>query len=355
MKAALMRWMLIAVVMFLLGACATAAPKVVQPQQRYFWPPAPERPRIEWIAAYQGDLDIREKGGFMAEIIGEDSTVDFGRPVAAAGDGEGHIVITDQELGQVFMFDLNQRKAFPLGGEAELASFTQPTGVTVDGDGVFYIADNTARKVFVVSGQNAIMRVLDLSGHVKSIGSLAIDRSRARLIVPDAKGSKVCIFSLTGQLQSTIDGKGYFSYPNAVAVLSDGGIVVTDTYNSKIVRFTADGKYINSIGKRGDSAGDLAIVTGVAVDSDDNIYTVDARLHSMTIFNKEGGILMVVGGHHSVRSGNIGRGGFQVPQGITIDKNDRIYVADSLNKRVQVFQYVNERYLRQIPGFEPKP
>ena len=62
----------------------------------------------------------------------------------------------------------------------------------------------------------------------------------------------------------------------------------------------------------------------------------------------------MVGGQHSVGSGNIGRGGFQIPQGISIDKNDRIYVADSLNRRVQVLQYLSQRYLSEHPISQPK-
>lgn len=136
---------------------------------------------------------------------------------------------------------------------------------------------------------------------------------------------------------------------------SDGSLVIADSYNAAIVRFSAEGKYLSSIGKRGESPGNLALVTGVAVDSEDHIYATDGRLHSVTIFDKEGNTLLVVGGHHSIGTGNIGRGGFQIPQGISIDKNDRIYIADSFNKRVQVMQFLNERYLAEHPVSTPKP
>jgi DNA-binding beta-propeller fold protein YncE len=34
---------------------------------------------------------------------------------------------------------------------------------------------------------------------------------------------------------------------------------------------------------------------------------------------------------------------FQLPAGIAIDEIDRIYVADQLNSRIQVFQYLKEQ------------
>lgn len=353
MKALLGRLLLIVVVTTALGACAVT-PKIVQPERRFFWPPEPDEPRIEWIASYSGDLDFKEKT-LMSSIVGDDSSVQFGRPISVAGDGDGRFVVSDQESAQVFMINLNKHDAFPLGGDAAAASFSHPSGVAVDSEGLFYVADTSSRKVFVVNGNNSILKVLDLSSHAKSIGALVVDRARALLVVPDGIGDKVFVFTLTGQLLSTIDGKGYFSFPNAVAVESSGALVIADTFNATLVRFSAEGKFLSAIGKRGDSAGNLTLVTGVAVDSDDHIYATDGRLNSVTIFDKEGNTLMVIGGTHSVRSGNVGRGGFLVPQGISIDKNDRIYVADSLNRRIQVFQFLNERYLREHPISRVKP
>lgn len=353
MKTLILRLLLAIVLMALLLSCASA-PKVVQLEKRFFWPSEPDQPRIEWIATYFGDLDLKEKG-FMSIVVGDDSAVQFKRPISVAGDGEGRFVVSDQELGQVFFFDLNKKEAFPLGGSVGSASFTSPSGVAVDGDGVFYVADTSSRKVFVVNAENSVLRVLDLSAHVKSIGCLAVDKSRATLVIPDAKGSKILTFTLTGELRSTVDGKGYFSFPNAVAVASDGSLFIADSFNAAIVHFSVEGKYLNTIGKRGDSPGNLTLVTGVAVDSEDHIYATDGRLHNVTIFDKEGNSLLVIGGQFSISSGNIARGGFQIPQGISIDKNDRIYVADSFNRRVQVFQYLNQRYLIDHPVDQAKP
>lgn len=40
-------------------------------------------------------------------------------------------------------------------------------------------------------------------------------------------------------------------------------------------------------------------------------------------------------------------GEFWLPSGIFIDSRDRIYVSDSYNKRVQIFQYLKEGELPQ--------
>ncbi len=45
-------------------------------------------------------------------------------------------------------------------------------------------------------------------------------------------------------------------------------------------------------------------------------------------------LLLVVGGPGG------GSGEFNMPSGIWIDKTDKIYVADTMNGRIQIFQYL---------------
>ena len=73
MKTLILRLMVVVVLMTVLTSCATTS-KVDQTPKRFFWPSEPEQPRIEWIATYFGELDIKEQG-FMSAIVGSDSSV----------------------------------------------------------------------------------------------------------------------------------------------------------------------------------------------------------------------------------------------------------------------------------------
>jgi hypothetical protein len=61
---------------------------------------------------------------------------------------------------------------------------------------------------------------------------------------------------------------------------------------------------------------------------------VDAAFNNFQIFNPKGQVLMYVG--------SFGRqpGQFNLPMGVYIDSNDRVYVSDQLNARVQIFQFL---------------
>ena len=63
---------------------------------------------------------------------------------------------------------------------------------------------------------------------------------------------------------------------------------------------------------------------------------MDNQSEYLQIFEKSGQLLMALGqeGH--------GPGEFYLPSGITIDSRDRIWIADTYNRRVQVFQYLRE-------------
>jgi len=139
-----------------------------------------------------------------------------------------------------------------------------------------------------------------------------------------------------------------------VALDPQGNIVVCDQMNARIETFTPDGVYKAKFGKRGDGMGEFNIIKAVAVDSEGHVYVTDGRGSKLSLFNDAGEILLQVGGPSSEKGGaTVTAGGFNFPNGVFIDQNDTIYVADVFNRRVQMFQYLNEKYLREHPVQSP--
>ena len=101
--------------------------------------------------------------------------------------------------------------------------------------------------------------------------------------------------------------------------------------------FDSNGKYVRSIGQIGDAPGSFARPKGVAVDSERNLYVLDAIFGNFQIFNQQGQLLLYVGQEGLLPSE------MMLPSGIFIDRYDRIYVADTFNHRIQIFQYLKEK------------
>jgi sugar lactone lactonase YvrE len=72
---------------------------------------------------------------------------------------------------------------------------------------------------------------------------------------------------------------------------------------------------------------------GISFDSEGHLYVVDGLWGIVQVFDRQGQLLYYFGQRGS------GLGDFQLPTGLQIDNNDRIYVVDSFNRRIEVFHY----------------
>jgi sugar lactone lactonase YvrE len=98
-----------------------------------------------------------------------------------------------------------------------------------------------------------------------------------------------------------------FHYPSDVAVDGQGNIYVLDTGNTRVQKFGPDGKYLATIGRKGQGPGEFIMPEGINIDKDGNLVVSDTaqlRLH------------VIIGGGRDVKSLNI--------------KDERIYGLRSL-------------------------
>src|SRR5205807_9711736 len=97
---------------------------------------------------------------------------------------------------------------------------------------------------------------------------------RAIAFAPD--GSLVYVLDRTHRLQVFTPGgefvrewatpPGVSGNPRGLDVAADGLIYVADTHNSQVVIYTPEGREVRRWGRRGARPGELAVVTGVAID-----------------------------------------------------------------------------------------
>jgi len=125
--------------------------------------------------------------------------------------------------------------------------------------------------------------------------------------------------------------EGRATWPNSVALDSQGNVYLSDEWLNRISVFDGDGNYIKSWGKSGSGQGELSGASGLAFDQNDNLYVVDSRNGRVQVFSKDGDFQSSFGSQGS------GQGEFDTPWGITIDDAGSVYVADWKNNRVQKF------------------
>jgi DNA-binding beta-propeller fold protein YncE len=154
-----------------------------------------------------------------------------------------------------------------------------------------------------------------------------VDTLRHCVFMMSPEGAYLGAFGMKG------NGPGQFNFPTNIARGQDGRLYVTDTLNFRVQMFDAEGRFLGMFGRLGDGAGDFDKPKGVALDSAGHIYVVEGMHDVVQIFDARGRLLLAFG------ESGAGEGQFWLPTGITI-VDDLVYVADSANRRVQVFEYL---------------
>ena len=84
----------------------------------------------------------------------------------------------------------------------------------------------------------------------------------------------------------------HFNLPTDVAVGNDGSFYVSDGYgNSRIIKFSKEGKYIFEWGKKGNKPGEFNTPHGIDLDLQGNIYVADRDNNSIQKFDNNGNFL----------------------------------------------------------------
>jgi DNA-binding beta-propeller fold protein YncE len=342
----------------LLGGCASTKEKAVfrlgldasANTKRLMWPPesAGEVPRYFYAGELTGENNFIHPetetaagknifARFFDFITGESPPLLMDRPQSGAVDEEGRIFVTDIGRSGLFVFDEKLGKMSFLEKAAGVTNFVSPVGVAIGPDGHIFVAD----------AELGVIAHLDRNGNpLAPIGKdmlqrptgLAYEARSKRLFVCDTQAHQIKVFDLDGELLSTIgefgEGPLHFNYPTHIAVLHEK-LYVSDTLNARVqVISTQTGRYLGTVGKRGLFIGDLVRPKGVASDSEHNIYVVESNHDYLLVYNRRGEFLIPIGGVGG------GPGNFHLPSGLWIDKRNRVFVADTLNSRVAVFQFL---------------
>ncbi|MGC1323957.1 MAG: NHL repeat-containing protein [Candidatus Udaeobacter sp.] len=161
---------------------------------------------------------------------------------------------------------------------------------------------------------------------------IAVDGGR-NVLVADTNNGRIEKFSPTGTFLSTMGikgiGYGQLGAPNGIAIDKNGNIYVADASKHVVEKLAPDGTVVDEW--KGPAPGFYG-PRRIAIGPDDSIYVVDQGRTRIVKFSSDGRVLTTWGS-----KGN-GDGQFDDPTSVAIDTmNNKVYVADPHNKRIQVF------------------
>lgn len=182
--------------------------------------------------------------------------------------------------------------------------------------------------------------------------------SRDRVYVFNRGEHPVIVYDRDGRFLTSW-GEGVFTNAHGATVGPDDSVYLTDNYDHTVRKFTPEGKLLLTLGTKDApsdtgwtqqsptvkrAAGPFNRQTNAAIAPNGDIYVADgyrnARVHR---FSASGRLLASWGEPGS------GPGQFNLPHGIAVDRQGRVYVADRENLRIQVFA-VDGKYVTQWGG-----
>lgn len=326
---------------FILAGCADKT------RERVLWPPPPNEPKLEFIDIIVSERSFKkgrwEKG--LEKVVGELPETRMRKPMGIASAGDGVVYVADFDANMVRVYDLNQGT---LSSYTDKPVFKQPIGLAIDSRQRLYVAASGSSAILVFGADRQPLFSFGSREIIRLPVFLALDEKHDRIYVTDGGNHQVVVFDLAGNHLFSFGrkggGDGDFRAPQGIAVDSRGRIYVADMLNARIQVFDPEGKFLTVIGGRGLQPGSFEAPRGLAIDSDDNLYVMDGRKATMLIFRTDGALLMEIGGKitdHPL--------GFSMPVGIWIDHLDCIYIADMMNLRFTIWQYLSSTYLQAHP------
>ncbi len=192
-----------------------------------------------------------------------------------------------QEPQQVFVWG---RKGLDKG------RFIKPRAITIDKEDRLYIVDMTSR-----------IQVADRDGNIQRIWR-----------TPECVQGKPCGLSIS----------------------NDGLLMVCDTHYFRVLFYTPEGELIEERtigGTNGRGPGEFGFVTDVVQDSKGNYFIAEyGDYDRIQKFNPAGEYVYQWGSHGTEP------GQFLRPQGLWMDRQDQLWVADASNHRIQVFDITGD-------------
>jgi len=214
------------------------------------------------------------------------------------------------------------------------------SAIDIGADGNIWVAERCGANTCVGSTVDPVLLFRKDGTLVRSFGAgliawphgMAVDRD-GNVWVADAwaqgaknTGHTVLKFSPEGTLLMTIGEPGVagdppqrLTRPSDVLVAPSGEIYIVEAHNpsrNRMTKWAADGRYLETWGEAGDGPKQFRDPHALAIDSRGRIFVGDRNNNRIQIFDPQG--------HFIAAWGHFGR-----PSGIFIDRDDRIYVADS--------------------------
>lgn len=186
--------------------------------------------------------------------------------------------------------------------------------------------------------QGDMSNPLDKPMDVAKIGQFVYvtDTNHKQVQVFDSTGTPIFKFGKQG------NGEGQFQFPYGITGDKDGNVYVADLYNNRISIFTSKGKFVKYFTDENKKADFLKTPGGLRI-YNNKLWVTDIQLGKVFQYNLNGKKLLEISAATSKDDL------LNAPNAIAIDDDKNIYVSDTGNQRIVVYNK-DAKFKRIING-----
>lgn len=350
---------------------------------------------VDVAVSGEGEIFILDRR--LAKVFVYDETGYYLRSFGAKGSGSGElnrpqslvltpqneILVADTGNNRIVAFDQDGQFLFSFGSSgSSRGQFQSPTGVAADSNGFILVADSRNQRVQIFSPKGVYRYHIPFADQPTDVSvdinnTFYVLRPQAGIVsvvTPENISDARC---MTGQ-------KNYVDSASGLTVDMAGNIYITEGAEHSIKKFNSKAGLLLSFGSEGKSRGQFKNPAGIFVDQNNKIYAVDTRNKRVQILQNKGNTTppiaaqtnavpmidyqdtiaaglslsdiqispigevlslsdknsnIIIHGAINRIVGSIGReeGQFSGPSAFDYGLDGRIYVADTRNNRIQIF------------------
>jgi len=231
-----------------------------------------------------------------------------------------------------YKYDLNTERMTVLRGTG-MHFADEISDIYLAEDYTFYVTDVDGRRVLKFSPQGKLLKVYQHPPNIFRPIAVTVDEIAKEVLIADETYSKIVSFDMDkaepkyGMGERGSGGQGQFRIITDMIPVPDG-FLVSDRIELRVQMLDRKGGFIANFGQ-----GIVTFPTALAIDKENRIFVSDKADSTIKIF-KAGKLIDTVG------SNGYGRGEFRHISDMKV-LNNNLYVVDSLNGRIQVFEFVS--------------
>lgn len=223
----------------------------------------------------------------------------------------------------------------------------RPTSVIVDGNRI-YVADTGRARIITFDYNGKYLTQFGKPGKEKGavINPTGLALVNNQIYVADPGTGKISIYTKEGNFVGYF-GEKIFKKPGYL-VYKDNKFYVLDVLQQKVTVLDSTGNILVSFGEYGYNQGQFRFAHGLNVDDEGKIYVADSNNYRIQVFNPDGK-------SHAVWQGKKKdlTDGYIIPRGISFDKRDFVYSANAIAGAVSISQPTGKRLALFNEGDSP--